>query len=259
MKGPEINFPDYDEQNGSINTRKREVISYHLNKKNMNIDEFVSKTIITHPLLFNNGFVTKDKKNENYLKHIIEFKSFILAYYLVKKLYDEPEEMDRLFRGCASTLDTDYFLAQYSEPLNIKPSPFIDRRYFEEKLRYYMTDIFEYLKDDFFIPEYCYQSLINSPLSNKLECSDDDFYSKLYEMRIKHTIMILDYSYNNPKEFDNIHFKLELDLDLPDEPDETLYEEREKQLNEQLLEKIINGLCYEINQDFRNYLRNLEI
>jgi hypothetical protein len=225
----------------------------------MNIDEFISNTIITHPLLFNNGLVTKDKKNENYLKHILEFKSFIMAYYMVKKLYDEPEEMDRLFIRCVSTLNDDYFLAQYSEPLNIKPSPFIDKRYFEQKLRYYMTDIFGYLKDDFFIPEYCYQSLIISPLSNELECSDELFYSRFYETRIKQIIMLLDYSYHNPKEFDSIHFKLEIDLDIPNELDETLYEEREKQLNEHLLEKIISELCYEINQDFRNYILKLTV
>jgi hypothetical protein len=225
----------------------------------MDINKFISNTIITYPLLFNNGFVTKDKKNENYLKHMLEFKSFIMAYYLVKKLYDEPEEMDRLFIRSRSTLDDDYFLAQYSEPLNIKPSPFIDKRYFEQKLRYYMTDIFEYLKDDFFIPEYCYQSLINSPLSNELECSDDDFYSRFYEMRIKQIIVLLDYSYHNPKEFDSIYFNLKMDLDINNELEETLFEEREKLLNEQLLEKIIIGLCYEINPDFRNYLRNLEI
>ena len=225
----------------------------------MDINKFISNTIITHPLLFNNGFVTTDKKNENYLKHVLEFKSFIMAYYLVKKLYDEPEEMDRLFIRSLSTLDDDYFLAQYSEPLNIKPSPFIDKRYFEKKLRYYMTDIFEYLKDDFFIPEYCYQSLINSPLSNELECSDDDFYSRFYEMRIKQIIMLLDYSYHNPKEFDSIYFNLKMDLDINNELEETLFEEREKLLNEQLLEKIIIGLCYEISPDFRNYLRNLEI
>ena len=225
----------------------------------MDINKFISNTIITHPLLFNNGFVTTDKKNENYLKHVLEFKSFIMAYYLVKKLYDEPEEMDRLFIRSLYTLYDDYFLAQYSEPLNIKPSPFIDKRYFEKKLRYYMTDIFEYLKDDFFIPEYCYQSLINSPLSNELECSDDDFYSRFYEMRIKQIIMLLDYSYHNPKEFDSIYFNLKMDLDINNELEETLFEEREKLLNEQLLEKIIIGLCYEISPDFRNYLRNLEI
>ncbi len=33
----------------------------------------------------------------------------------------------------------------------------------------------------------------------------------------------------------------------------------EKELHEQLLDKIICGFCYEINPDFRNYLRNLEI
>lgn len=225
----------------------------------MDINKFISNTIITYPLLFNNGFVTKDKKNENYLKHMLEFKSFIMAYYLVKKLYDEPEEMDRLFIRSLSTLDDDYFLAQYSEPLNIKPSPFIDKRYFEQKLRYYMTDIFEYLKDDFFIPEYCYQSLINSPLSNELECSDDDFYSRFYEMRIKQIIMLLDYSYHNPKEFDSIYFNLKMDLDITNELEETLFEEREKLLNEQLLEKIISGICYEISPDFRNYLLNLNM
>ena len=225
----------------------------------MDINKFISNTIITYPLLFNNGFVTKDKKNENYLKHMLEFKSFIMAYYLVKKLYDEPEEMDRLFIRSLSTLDDDYFLAQYSEPLNIKPSPFIDKRYFEQKLRYYMTDIFEYLKDDFFIPEYCYQSLINSPLSNELECSDDDFYSRFYEMRIKQIIILLDYSYHNPKEFDSIYFNLKMDLDITNELEETLFEEREKLLNEQLLEKIISGICYEISPDFRNYLLNLNM
>jgi hypothetical protein len=50
-----------------------------------------------------------------------------------------------------------------------------------------------------------------------------------------------------------------MDLDITNELEETLFEEREKLLNEQLLEKIIIGLCYEINPDFRNYLRNLEI
>jgi len=61
------------------------------------------------------------------------------------------------------------------------------------------------------------------------------------------------------KEFDSIYFNLKMDLDITNELEETLFEEREKLLNEQLLEKIIIGLCYEINPDFRNYLRNLEI
>lgn len=223
----------------------------------MDIDKFIFDTIKTHPLLFNNGFVTTDKKSENYIKHVLEFKSFLMAFYIVKKLYDEPEEVDRLLINCANTLDDDYLIAQYSEPLNIKASTFIDKRYFHQKLRYYMTDIFEYLRDDFFIPEYCYQSLINSPLSNVIECSDDDFYSRFYNNRIKHLIMVLDYSYHNTDEFNSIYFNLKMDLDITDELDETIFEERVKQLNEQLLEKIISELSYEISPDFRNYLLNL--
>lgn len=225
----------------------------------MDIDKFIFNTFKIHPLLFNNGFVTTDKKNENYLKHVLEFKSFLMAYYLVRKLCDEPKELDRLFMDCVNTLDNDYYFAQHGAPLKIKASSFIDKSYFEQKLRYYMTDIFEYLKDDFFIPEYCYQSLINSPLSNEFEVSDDDLYSSFYEKRIKHIIMVLDYSYNNPKEFDNIYFELQMELDITDELDENLFEERQKQLNEQLLEKIISDLGYEISQDFRNYLCRLEI
>ena len=121
-----------------------------------------------------------------------------------------------------------------------------------------MSDIFEYLKDDFFMPEYCYQSLINSPLSLDLEVSDDDFNSRFYHSRIKHLIMLLDYSYHNPEEFNSIYFKLMVDLDITDELDEILFKERVKQLNEQLLEKIICGLSYEINPVFKNYLRNLD-
>lgn len=225
----------------------------------MNIDKFISNTIKIHPLLFNNGFVTTDRKNENYLKHLLEFKSFILAYYLVKKLYDEPEKLDILFTDCVNTLDNDYFLAQYSEPLNIKASSFIDKRYFDQKLRFYMTDIFEYIRDVFFTPEYCYQSLINSPLSNELEVSDDDFYSRFYNNRIKHLIILLDYSYHNAEEFNRLYLNLKMDLDITDELDETQFEEREKQLNELLLEKVISGFSYEINQDFRNYILNLNM
>lgn len=226
----------------------------------MDIDKFISNTIKTHPLLFNNGFVTTDKKNDNYLKHLLEFKAFLMANYLVKKLYDEPEEVDRLMNNCVSTLDYDYdyFIAQFSEQLNSKSSVFIDKSYFKLKLRYYMTEIFEYIRDVFFIPEYCYQSLINSPLSNELEVSDDDFYSRFYNNRIKHLIILLDYSYHNPEEFNRIYLYLKMDLDITDELDETIFEERERQLNQQLLEKVISELRYEINQDFRNYILNLD-
>jgi len=193
------------------------------------------------------------------MKNVVLNMGSTSAYYLVRKLCDEPKELDRLFMDCVNTLDNDYLFAQYGEPLKIKASSFIDKSYFEQKLRYYMTDIFEYLKDDFFIPEYCYQSLIKSPLSNELEVSDDDFYSRFYEIRIKQIIVLLDYSYNNPKEFDNIYFELQMELDITDELDKNLFEKRQKQLNEQLLEKIISDLGYEISQDFRNYLCRLEI
>jgi hypothetical protein len=69
--------------------------------------------------------------------------------------------------------------------------------------------------------------------------------------------MVLDYSYHNTDEFNSIYFNLKMDLDITDELDETIFEERVKQLNEQLLEKIITELCYEISPDFRNYLLNL--
>jgi hypothetical protein len=50
-----------------------------------------------------------------------------------------------------------------------------------------------------------------------------------------------------------------MDLDITNELEETLFEEREKLLNEQLLEKIISGICYKISPDFRNYLLNLNM
>jgi len=46
----------------------------------MDIDKFIFNTFKIHPLLFYNGFVTTDKKNENYLKHVLEFKSFLMVY-----------------------------------------------------------------------------------------------------------------------------------------------------------------------------------
>ena len=158
----------------------------------MDIDNFIYNTYKIHPLLYNNGLVTIDKKNENFLKHIVEFKSFLMAYYMVRKLYDEPDELDTLLIRCVISLNSDYILAQCGNH-KIEASSFIDKSYFEQKLKYYMSDIFEYLKDDFYMPEYCYQSLINSPLSIELEVSDDDFYSRFYNGRIGHLIMLLDY------------------------------------------------------------------
>jgi hypothetical protein len=224
----------------------------------MDIDKFIYNTYKIHPLLYNNGFVTTDKKNENFLKHIIEFKSFLMAYYMVRKLYEEPDELDTLLIHCVYSLNSDYILAQCGNH-KIEASSFIDKSYFEQKLKYYMSDIFEYLKDDFYMPEYCYQSLINSPLSNELEVSDDNFYSRFYNGRIKHLVILLDYCYQNLEDFNRIYFNLKMDLDLTDELDEKLFEIKEKELHEQLLDKIICGLCYEINPDFRNFLRNLKV